>query len=169
MLLNAAQRLLPEGVELDVFELEGIPAYNQDQEASMPTRVLEFNDQVRRLRAIVDSARPQIDQLVSNVVTTTFDRPIASAQLRAWREQVNSHVARDAGFAYQAYVRLKLASVRAFGAELIVKLRGVPAQSPLWRVVTEIIDAYCKILILARQLGRITSLQRLRQRTSDIL
>src|SRR5438270_1864540 len=71
------------------------------------TRVLEFNDQVRRLRAIVDSARPQIDQLVSNVVTTTFDRPIASAQLRAWREQVNSHVARDAGFAYQAYVRLK--------------------------------------------------------------
>ena len=106
------------------------------------TRVLEFNDQVRRLRAIVDSARPQIDQLVSNVVTTTFDRPIASAQLRAWREQVNSHVARDAGFAYQAYVRLKLASVRAFGAELIVKLRGVPAQSPLWRVVTEIIDAW---------------------------
>jgi patatin-related protein len=106
------------------------------------TRVLEFNDQVRRLRAIVDSARPQIDQLVSNVVTTTLDRTIASAELRAWREQVNSHVARDAGFAYQAYVRLKLASVRAFGAELIVKLRGVPAQSPLWRVVTEIIDAW---------------------------
>jgi patatin-related protein len=106
------------------------------------TRVLEFNEQVRRLRAIVDSARPQIDRLVSKVVTTTFDRPIASAELRAWREQVNSHVARDAGFAYQAYVRLKLASVRAFGAELIVKLRGVPTQSPLWRVVTEIIDAW---------------------------
>ena len=106
------------------------------------TRVLEFNDQVRRLRAIVDSARPQIDQLVSKVVTTTFDRPIASAELRAWRERVNSHVAHDAGFAYQAYVRLKLASVRAFGAELIVKLRGVPARSPLWRVVTEIIDAW---------------------------
>jgi patatin-related protein len=106
------------------------------------TRVLEFNDQVRRLRAIVDSARPQIDQLVSKVVTTTFDQPMASAELRAWREQVNAHVARDAGFAYQAYVRLKLASVRAFGAELIVKLRGVSARSPLWRVVTEIIDAW---------------------------
>src|SRR5262249_47683437 len=36
------------------------------------TRVLEFNDQVRRLRAVVDSARPQIEQLVSKVVTTTF-------------------------------------------------------------------------------------------------
>jgi patatin-related protein len=106
------------------------------------TRVIEFNEQVRRLRAIVDSARPHISQLVGKVVTATFNRPISSEELRAWREQVNSHVARDAGFAYQAYVRLKLASVRAFGAELIVKLRGVPAQSPLSRVVSEIIDAW---------------------------
>src|SRR6516165_2961054 len=103
------------------------------------THVSEFNDQVRRLRAIVDSARPQVSQLVSKVVTSTFDRPISTDDLRTWREQVNSHVARDAGFAYQAYVRLKLASVRAFGAELIVKLRGVPAQSLLSRVVAEIV------------------------------
>ena len=105
-------------------------------------RVLDFNDQVRRLRAIIDSARPQVSQLVSRVVTTTFDRAISADDLRGWREQVNSHVARDAGFAYQAYVRLKLASVRAFGAKLIVKLRGVPAQSPLSRVAEEIIDAW---------------------------
>ena len=55
---------------------------------------------------------------------------------------MNSQVARDAGFAYQAYVRLKLASVRAFGAQLIVRLRGAPSQSPLSRVVAEIIDAW---------------------------
>ena len=58
------------------------------------------------------------------------------------REQVNDQVAIDAGFAYQAYVRLKLASVRAFGAQLIVKLRGIPAPSPLSRVVADIIDAW---------------------------
>ena len=104
--------------------------------------VIDFNDRVRRLRAIIDSARPQISQLVAKVITANFDRPIAANELRAWREQVNSQVARDAGFAYQAYVRLKLASVRAFGAQLIVKLRGVPAQSPLSRVVAEIIDAW---------------------------
>jgi patatin-related protein len=105
-------------------------------------RVIEFNDQVRRLRAIIDSARPHVGELVSKVVTTTFDRPISTDDVRGWREQVNAHVARDAGFAYQAYVRLKLASVRAFGAELILKLRGVPPQSPLARVVAEIIDAW---------------------------
>jgi patatin-related protein len=105
-------------------------------------RVVEFNTQVRRLRAIIDSARPQISQLVAKVVPPVFDQPFSTDQLRAWREQVNAHVVLDAGFAYQAYVRLKLASVRAFGAELIVRLRGVPAQSPLSRVVSAIIDAW---------------------------
>jgi len=69
----------------------------------------------------------------------------ATTVLRIWREQVNSHVASDAGFAYQAYVRLKLASVRAFGAELILQLRGIPALSPLSRVVAELIDAWLRL------------------------
>jgi patatin-related protein len=104
--------------------------------------ILDFNEQVRRLRAIIDSARPHVSELVTKVVTASLERPISAHELRAWREQVNSRVARDAGFAYQAYVRLKLASVRAFGAQLIVKLRGGPGQSPLARVVAEIIDAW---------------------------
>jgi patatin-related protein len=105
-------------------------------------RVVDFNDQVRRLRAIIDSARPHVSELVSKVVTARLDGGISSDDLRGWREQVNSHVAVDAGFAYQSYVRLKLASVRAFGAALIVKLRGVPEHSPMSRVVAEIIDAW---------------------------
>jgi patatin-related protein len=105
-------------------------------------RVIDFNDRVRRLRSIIDSARPHVSELVGKVVTATVDRPISTEDVRTWREQVNSHVARDAGFAYQAYVRLKLASVRAFGADVIVKLRGLQAQSPMSRVVAEIIDAW---------------------------
>jgi patatin-related protein len=104
--------------------------------------IIDFNERVRRLRAIIDSARPHVSELVTKVVTVSFEQPISTNELRAWREQVNSQVARDAGFAYQAYVRLKLASVRAFGAQLIVKLRGGPAHSPLARVVAEIIDAW---------------------------
>jgi patatin-related protein len=104
--------------------------------------VLDFNDRVRRLRAIIDSARPQISLLVDKVMTHRLDRQLSADELRSAREQVNTQVMRDAGFAYQAYVRLKLASVRAFGAQLIAKLRGAPAQSPLARVVAEIIDAW---------------------------
>ena len=104
--------------------------------------VTEFNDRVRRLRAIIDSARPQISQLVATAINTNFNGVITAGMLRTWREAVNAQVVRDAGFAYQAYVRLKLASVRAFGAELIVRLRGAPSRSPLSRVVAEIIDAW---------------------------
>ena len=104
--------------------------------------VADFNDRVRRLRAIIDSARPQISELVSNAINTNFNGAITAGMLRSWREQVNAQVICDAGFAYQAYVRLKLASVRAFGAQLIVKLRGAPDRSPLSRVAAEIIDAW---------------------------
>jgi patatin-related protein len=104
--------------------------------------VIDFNERVRRLRHIIDSARPQISQLVADIIDSRFDRALTSAELRGSREQVNEQVARDCGFAYQAYVRLKLTSVRAFGAQLIVKLRGAPPRSPLARVVAEIIDAW---------------------------
>jgi patatin-related protein len=105
-------------------------------------RVIDFNDQVRRLRAIIDSARPHVSELVAKAVSSTFDQALSRDDMRVWREQVNAQVAIDAGFAYQSYVRLKLASVRSFGAELIIKLRGVPAQSPMSRAVAEIIDAW---------------------------
>jgi patatin-related protein len=97
---------------------------------------------VRRLRAIIDSARPQISDLVATAINTNFNGVITAGMLRTWREQVDAQVVHDAGFAHQAYVRLKLASVRAFGAQLIVRLRGAPTQSPLSRVVAEIIDAW---------------------------
>jgi patatin-related protein len=106
------------------------------------SRVSEFNERVRRLRAIIASARPQIGDLVAKVIPARLDRAISERELRAWREEINRRVAQDAGFAYQAYVRLKLASIRAFAAQLIVKLRGAPENAPLLRLVTEIIDAW---------------------------
>jgi hypothetical protein len=83
-----------------------------------------------------------ISRLVTKVIPVPIEGAIAESELRRWREGVNAQVARDAGFAYQAYVRLKLASVRSFATQLIVKLRGSPEQSPLSRLVAEIIDAW---------------------------
>ena len=104
--------------------------------------VVNFNDQVRRLRSIIESARPQSANWSPRSSPRTFDRPSRRSSLRTWREQVNSQVARDAGFAYEAYVRLKLASVRAFGAPAdrqAARRAGAIAAS---RVVAEIIDAW---------------------------
>ncbi len=104
--------------------------------------VIGFNEQVRRVKDIIEGARPQISRLVTRVVAMPLDRAIESEQIRTWREQVNGEVGRDAGFAYAGYVRLKLAAVRSFLAQLIVRIRGQSAPSPLSRAVAEIVDVW---------------------------
>lgn len=104
--------------------------------------VNDFNARINRTREIIDEAQPHISQLVADIVTTSFDQPITSEQVRSWRQQVNVQAAADAGFAYEGYVRLKLASVRAFISSLIATLRGAPAHSPFAHAIAEIIDAW---------------------------
>ena len=66
----------------------------------------------------------------ANLSPRPFDRPISSEDA-AYLARAGEFTCRlDAGFAYQAYVRLKLASVRAFGAELIVQAARHARQSP---------------------------------------
>jgi patatin-related protein len=105
--------------------------------------IARFNDQARRLRAIIESARPHISWLVADMMSAN-DEPITIGRLGAWRSQANTKAARDAGFAYEAYVRLKLASVRGFVARLIVDMRGVPPRSPFARAIAEIVDAWAQ-------------------------
>jgi patatin-related protein len=104
--------------------------------------VFAFNDEVRQLNGIIDGARPSIHRLLARIIAEPLDRPADADQIRAWRERANAHVAQDAGFAYQGYVRLKLASVRRFVARLIAEMRDAPPRSPLARLIGEIVDAW---------------------------
>ena len=51
--LRAAQALAPEGVRVEIFDLHGIPVYNQDDETSTPVRVAELKTRVRAADAIL--------------------------------------------------------------------------------------------------------------------
>jgi len=104
--------------------------------------VFAFNDEVRQLNGIIDGARPSIHRLLARIIADPLDRPAGAEQIRAWREQANAHVAQDAGFAYQGYVRLKLASARRFVARLIADMRAAPPRSPLARLIAETVDAW---------------------------
>src|SRR5512143_109944 len=104
--------------------------------------VARFNERTRRLRAIIDSARPHISRLVAEVITTGRDERVTEDRIRSWREQANIKAARDAGYAYEAYVRLKLASARSVVSKLIMDIRGVRPGSPFARAIEEIVDAW---------------------------
>jgi len=101
-----------------------------------------LNDRARRLRAIIDSARPHISRLVADVMALAPGEALSEERIRAWRAAANTKAAREAGFAYEAYVRLKLASVRGFLTKLIMDIRGVRAGSPFARALAEIVDAW---------------------------
>ncbi|HJR71279.1 MAG TPA: patatin-like protein [Gammaproteobacteria bacterium] len=104
--------------------------------------VADFNERVRRLRATIDSARPQIARLVTDVAQSSIDGALELGEIRAWREAANERAARDSGFAYQGYVREKLDSVRSFVARVITSICGVRERSPEAQSLQAIIDAW---------------------------
>ena len=53
--LRAAQKLMPAGATLEVFELAGIPIYNQDEERNPPQKVVDFKARIRAADGILIS------------------------------------------------------------------------------------------------------------------
>jgi patatin-related protein len=104
--------------------------------------VHEFNEQARRLKEIVESARPQINDHVAKLMETTRGWTLTEGQIGRWRDLANVQAERDAGFAYDGYVRLKLASSRAFVSRLLMDIRGVRPKSPFARAIAEFVDAW---------------------------
>jgi len=104
--------------------------------------VIDFNTQVRRSKSIIEGARPHISALVGDIINVPPDRRMTLEEIRGWREAVNERVAREAGFAYEGYARLKLASVCDFVTRLIMTIANAPARSPRARSIEEIVNAW---------------------------
>jgi len=70
--LVAAQALLPAGASLDIFELAGIPVYNQDLDKQPPARVVEMKTRVRAADAIL-FATPEYNYSMPGVLKNAID------------------------------------------------------------------------------------------------
>jgi patatin-related protein len=106
--------------------------------------IRELNQRAHRLKILIEGARPFISGLVGSVVTADMSAPITPDQIRSWREHINARVARDAGFAYQSYVRLKLIGAHDFVARTLVRLCGSTPQSLAAQAIAHIIDAWAE-------------------------
>lgn len=104
--------------------------------------VTNLNAQVRGIKSIIEDARPQVSELVADIIKEPPGRRFWADEIRGWREAVNARVAREAGFAHEGYVRLKLASVREFVARLIMMIGGGPPNSPHARAIEEVVNAW---------------------------
>jgi chromate reductase len=82
-LIRAAVELAPQNVAIDVFDLEGIPPFNQDFEANPPAKVKEFKEKIRSADALL-IATPEYNYSVSGVLKNALDwasRPKADTPL----------------------------------------------------------------------------------------
>ncbi|MDE1851345.1 MAG: NAD(P)H-dependent oxidoreductase [Candidatus Micrarchaeota archaeon] len=72
MLLNASREFLPDGVELEVFDLAGIPLYNQDDEDPLPERVAQFKERIKDADAVL-IASPEYNHSMTPVIKNALD------------------------------------------------------------------------------------------------
>lgn len=70
--LRAAQQLAPEGATVEIFELDGIPGFNQDLEQNPPRQVAELKSRVRAANAIL-FVTPEYNYSVPGVLKNAID------------------------------------------------------------------------------------------------
>ena len=70
--LRAAIKLVPEGAAIETFELDGIPAFNQDEEQNPPAKVVELKKRVREADAIL-FVTPEYNYSVPGVLKNAID------------------------------------------------------------------------------------------------
>jgi chromate reductase len=70
--LRAAQELAPEGATIEVFELDGIPPFNEDEEGKPPTRVSLFKSRIRAADAIL-LVTPEYNYSIPGVLKNAID------------------------------------------------------------------------------------------------
>jgi patatin-related protein len=92
------------------------------------------NARIERLRGVVEAARPRISATIAEVVGGRLAEAPTPAQMRQWREMASSRAAAEAGFAYEAYLRLKIDGVMDGLARLLASLGGPADEAAVARL-----------------------------------
>ena len=71
-LLRAAAELLPEGATLELFDINGIPGFSEDDEQNPPAEVIELKQRIRAADAIL-FATPEYNYSVPGVLKNAID------------------------------------------------------------------------------------------------
>src|SRR5688500_4408390 len=70
--MRAATELVPAGARIDVFELDGIPGFNQDDEQHPPAKVVELKARIRAADALL-FVTPEYNYSIPGVLKNAID------------------------------------------------------------------------------------------------
>lgn len=84
--LLAAQQLAPAGVTVDVFELDGIPLFNEDDERQPPAKVIDLKERLRGADAVL-IVTPEYNYSIPGVLKNAIDWVSRPYGENAWNEK----------------------------------------------------------------------------------
>ena len=70
--LRAAQQLCPQGAKLEIYDIAGLPLFNQDEERNPNPKVADFKQRVRAADAILIST-PEYNYSIPGVLKNAID------------------------------------------------------------------------------------------------
>ena len=70
--LRAAQKLVPDGASIEIFDIDGLPGFNQDEEKNPPAKVTELKAKIRAADAIL-FVTPEYNYSIPGVLKNAID------------------------------------------------------------------------------------------------
>ena len=70
--LRAATQLVPDGATIDVFEIDGLPGFTEDEEQNPPAKVVDLKQRIRDADAIL-FVTPEYNYSVPGVLKNAID------------------------------------------------------------------------------------------------
>jgi chromate reductase len=111
--LRAASELVPDNAQIDIFELDGIPGFNQDEEGSPPEKVAELKQRAREADAIL-FVTPEYNYSIPGVLKNAIDwasRPYGDS---AWAGKPAAIIGASIGSIATARAQYHLRQVMVF-------------------------------------------------------
>jgi chromate reductase len=84
--LRAAQQLVPDGATLEIFDIEGIPGYNEELLGTPPQKVKELKEKVRAADAVL-FVSPEYNYSVPGVLKNAIDWGSRPAADNCWADK----------------------------------------------------------------------------------
>ena len=104
--------------------------------------VQALNQQVRIIKTVVDSIKPNVEALVKEISASDMNGEVTADDIRSWRNLANARSVKDAGFSYEGYARLKVRNCLARLTRIIGDICDCPSGSEQRRHVFSILQCW---------------------------
>lgn len=101
-----------------------------------------FNKQVQMVRAVIDAIRPQVGSMVREILDSSPPAQVTSDVVRQWRIAANTRAAKDAGYSFEGYTRLKIQTAIRYLSGIIADICGFAWESDAHRLLHLVLEAW---------------------------